>query len=74
MDKLEVKLIDVGRDRFNGEIEVEYGHNEFEIAGRVCQEARKHLMSRNIEVFFDTPVDGVICAGGRLVGKFLISN
>jgi len=67
-------LIDVGRNSFNGEVVVEDGHSEFEIAERVCQEARKHLMSQNVEVFFDSPIAGVICAGSRPVGKFLISD
>lgn len=71
---MKLQLINVGRDRYNGEVEVEEGHSEFEMAGRICQEARKHLRSQCVEVYFDTPIDGVICAGGRPVGKFLLAN
>lgn len=71
---MNITIIDLGRSKYNGTFQTEDGHSEFEIAGRICVEARKHLRSGSIEVYFDEPSGGTIVAGWRPVGKFRIDQ
>lgn len=69
---MKINIINLGRNRYNGSIDVEEGHSDWEIVGRICTESRKHLRSDNIEVYFDKPNGGSIVAGWRPVGAFEI--
>ena len=69
------RLIDVGRDRWTGEVEAQSGAGEHvEVA--VMSEAKKHLGSRDVEMIVEYDKNqlvkrGVILVGGcRTVGKF----
>ena len=65
--KQKVKIIDLGRDNFNGEFTFE--GNQDEINKQIIEEIGKHLLSSDIEV-----IEGTIFAGFRTVGKIEVSE
>jgi len=76
---MKIHLIDVGRGHFNGVINIpdklldRLGPND--IAAIVLREARKHLISVNVEVFVDLEkCEGTIFAGFHSVGKIKIEK
>ena len=68
MARTKYKLIDVGRNKFNGVIEAQSEHAEH-VEAAILRQARNHLMSCQVHVVGDT-VEGTIYAGLRPVGTY----
>jgi len=62
------KLIDVGRGKFNGEVETPTDHPEH-VEAFVLREAKKYLASREVHLSGDNET-GLILAGMRPVGRY----
>jgi hypothetical protein len=59
-----IKLIDLGRGKFNGEVTVK---NE----DQLWKEIKKHVMSNDVEYFYDEEKNwGTIYAGFHAIGNF----
>lgn len=72
--KTKYQLTDVGRAKFSGVVEAASPHPEH-VEAAVLREAKKHLRSNDIELFFKEDklgiISGEIVVGGfRMVGKY----
>ncbi len=71
--KIIIRYEDVGRNKFSGAVtyEVVESYGTGDIAELAYHEARKHLTSIDVDATYGRDKnEGMICAGGRSVGRF----
>jgi hypothetical protein len=71
--KFKAEYIDIGREKFNF-IE-EFEAKNLKIAENIIlDEASKHLLSSEVEIFFKDDIYSVIVGGFRNVGKIILKQ
>jgi len=75
---IKIHLHEVGRQKFTDDItftvnKANYEFSPDDIASIAFREARKHLISANVNAIYDAEKnEGTICAGFHTVGKFWV--